>query len=458
MSYTGPNLGLESGFVDNQDGWGEPYNDAMRRVDALTNIAVTGVVSSLPGSPTNGDRYLLSPSAETNPNYVAVRVQGAWDYYPPGVVRLVFVASLGFSVWWNGSAWVNATVPTHASRHAPGGADALPWGTIHGFGTLAARPAASSSLEGYTYLAIDVHDGTLFRCSYVESTWTWVQSAPGVSQVASSGTLLIPPTSGAPDDSPSISGGHPVRFDPATRRLYVFQGANWYKTQMVISVPGLGAIDGIVGWWVANDSAVGGGSNLPSLIGRIGPTLDAVGASEPTIAAAAVNGKKAINFGSGQNLRVPTNPFAGATAGELFYVLKSGVSTSGTSEWNGPKWTTSTEAAHYPYPGPTNYLNLLRNTRVNFGMGGVDIGSWHVLRAQSNSNYRYQLNGVTVYDAATGAFAVQSIPLITGGGGDLQVAAVIAFDTSAKAGGVLTTDEYNDVKAWIFSEFGIALP
>jgi hypothetical protein len=295
----------------------------------------------------------------------------------------------------------------------------------------------------------------------VGATPTWVQINGTGGGGGGGGTVLIPATSGAPEDAPSISEGHPVRFDPTTRRLYVFEGTNWYKTQMLVSVPGLGAIEGIVGWWVANDSAVGGGSNLPSLVGRIGPTLDAVGASEPTIAAAAVNGKKAINFGStgsGQNLRVPTNPFSGATAGELFYVLKSGASPAGTGEWNGPKWTTSTEAGHYPYTGSTIYLNALRNTRVSFGFGGVDIGDWHVLRVQSNSSYKMQLNGVTVYDSATGAFAVQSIPLITGGAGDLQVAAVIAFDTSAKAGGVLTSDEYADVKAWILSEFGLTLP
>jgi hypothetical protein len=113
MSYEGPNLGLETGFVTDQDGWGEPYNEAMRRLDALTDRVALDVVEDLPGSPADGDRYLLSAAASENANKFAVRVEGAWSYYAPPLIQTIFVKSLGFWVRWESGAWVDQGVPAH---------------------------------------------------------------------------------------------------------------------------------------------------------------------------------------------------------------------------------------------------------------------------------------------------------------------------------------------------------
>lgn len=55
----------------------------------------------------------------------------------------------------------------HQSTHAPGGADALPWVSIHGYGNAASRPAASSSNVGYLYANTDTQ--TLQRSN--GTTW-----------------------------------------------------------------------------------------------------------------------------------------------------------------------------------------------------------------------------------------------------------------------------------------------
>lgn len=70
------------------------------------------------------------------------------------------------------------TPVAHASTHQWGGTDVLPWGTIHGRGTLAARPAASTA-GGYLYTATDVDGGTLYRSNSV----SWDQIAPGLSTI-----------------------------------------------------------------------------------------------------------------------------------------------------------------------------------------------------------------------------------------------------------------------------------
>lgn len=74
----------------------------------------------------------------------------------------------------NGTSWVQiASGVTHASHHAAGDSDALPWTTIHGGGALAGRPAAAATNSGYFYYATDT--GTM----YLSNGSTWLQVAPG---------------------------------------------------------------------------------------------------------------------------------------------------------------------------------------------------------------------------------------------------------------------------------------
>lgn len=63
----------------------------------------------------------------------------------------------------------------HASTHSPGASDPLPWATIHGIGTTAARPAASSANIGYLYANTDT--GTLQRSN--GSAWVDIATSGG---------------------------------------------------------------------------------------------------------------------------------------------------------------------------------------------------------------------------------------------------------------------------------------
>lgn len=54
----------------------------------------------------------------------------------------------------------------HASTHLPGGADALPWTTIHGEDNLANRPSAGAPNAGYLFRATD--SGIIYRSSGTE--------------------------------------------------------------------------------------------------------------------------------------------------------------------------------------------------------------------------------------------------------------------------------------------------
>lgn len=71
------------------------------------------------------------------------------------------------TMYWSrgGGLWFQfrdaAAIPAHQATHRAGGSDALPWTTILGFGTLAARPAAAAANAGYWYDATDTRQ--LFR-------------------------------------------------------------------------------------------------------------------------------------------------------------------------------------------------------------------------------------------------------------------------------------------------------
>lgn len=54
-----PGLGLRVGFQPNEDGWGDEYNEDLRRLSAVVQMSVLSRVSTLPSNPTIGDRYML---------------------------------------------------------------------------------------------------------------------------------------------------------------------------------------------------------------------------------------------------------------------------------------------------------------------------------------------------------------------------------------------------------------
>lgn len=57
-------LGLRSNFIEGSDGWGTNVNDNFKKIDALTQIGINGLVSVLPVSAPLGTRYILTTTGE----------------------------------------------------------------------------------------------------------------------------------------------------------------------------------------------------------------------------------------------------------------------------------------------------------------------------------------------------------------------------------------------------------
>lgn len=123
----------------------------------------SGILASRPGAST----------ANANSWYFATDDNGGTLYYSTG------------SGWTKVSKGLTEAPIAHAASHLGGGSDAISWGTIHQYGTLAARPAAASSNTGYLYFATDDQGGTLYR----SSGSTWNQIARGLTQAITSAMI-----------------------------------------------------------------------------------------------------------------------------------------------------------------------------------------------------------------------------------------------------------------------------
>lgn len=87
---TGPNLGLKYGWSDRESGYGTDLNADLKRLDALTQLSVKDKdAATPPGSPADGDRYIVAASPTGawtgHATHVAVwdAAASAWTFYTP---------------------------------------------------------------------------------------------------------------------------------------------------------------------------------------------------------------------------------------------------------------------------------------------------------------------------------------------------------------------------------------
>lgn len=84
-------------------------NDALRILDAITQLAVVSIASVPPGSPENGVRHIVagSPSGAfaSHANEIAAYQDGAWIFFTPREGWRAWNADSEALLIWNGSAW-----------------------------------------------------------------------------------------------------------------------------------------------------------------------------------------------------------------------------------------------------------------------------------------------------------------------------------------------------------------
>jgi len=82
-----PGLGLVAGYSPGENGWGTAMTNNLRMLSAIVQGKVLSRIADLPGSPTDGDIYMLSGTDDSNSEGltgdIALRDNGAWVYLTP---------------------------------------------------------------------------------------------------------------------------------------------------------------------------------------------------------------------------------------------------------------------------------------------------------------------------------------------------------------------------------------
>ena len=188
--------------------------------------------------------------------------------------------------------------------------------------------------------------------------------------------------------------------------------------------------------WLKADAGVEANSS-----GSVGTWLDQSGNSnnaaqivpggQPLLAPSALNGRPAVKFvNGGQNLSLP-NLMSGATAGEVFVVVKA----------NSPMPTTgrgllcfgSGTAAYYPNTAGEIVESFGSTTTYDVGLPPFTLASYALYNVSSQAGqWTARLDGVTLLSSTSNSVAFNTVPYIGSNGSvgfDGEVAEVIVYNS-----------------------------
>lgn len=99
-----PGLGLRAYWTVGSNDWETEHDPDTRLLSILCQCRAKSRVTNLPGSPANGDIYVI-PVGQTDENKIAARDNGAWVLIAPLEGFLVWIEDTNEFVYWSGSAW-----------------------------------------------------------------------------------------------------------------------------------------------------------------------------------------------------------------------------------------------------------------------------------------------------------------------------------------------------------------
>lgn len=99
-----PGLGLSAFWTVGSNNWEQQHDPDTRKISVLCQCSVLSRVTNLPGSPSNGDIYII-PVGQTDENKIAARDNGEWVLYTPIEGWLAFVKDQDLFYYYTGSAW-----------------------------------------------------------------------------------------------------------------------------------------------------------------------------------------------------------------------------------------------------------------------------------------------------------------------------------------------------------------
>jgi len=108
---TGPSLGLSYGWGYDEDNWNNGMDANLVKIDSLLNGYVkSSVLTTPPGSPIAGDKYIVPSGASGawngNTNKIALYISAGWTFYTPSKGWHVYDDNRKGYLTYDGSNWV----------------------------------------------------------------------------------------------------------------------------------------------------------------------------------------------------------------------------------------------------------------------------------------------------------------------------------------------------------------
>lgn len=100
-----PGLGLNGFWNLGEDGWNTGMDENLLVLSTLVQGSVLSRVTALPGSPSEGDRYIVPTGSGGTSNQIAVYDDGAWVYLVPQQGWLIYVIDVAEFRYWSGASW-----------------------------------------------------------------------------------------------------------------------------------------------------------------------------------------------------------------------------------------------------------------------------------------------------------------------------------------------------------------
>jgi len=117
MPTTGPNLGITHSWAEAESGWKAAMDANLKKLDALVQLSVKSYsVSTPPGSPSNGHRYIvgISPTGawtgHTNDVAVWESAASAWTFYVPKTGWFSYVEDTTEFVKYVSGSWASTGI------------------------------------------------------------------------------------------------------------------------------------------------------------------------------------------------------------------------------------------------------------------------------------------------------------------------------------------------------------
>ncbi|TCO82168.1 fibronectin type III domain protein [Chthoniobacter flavus] len=249
-------------------------------------------------------------------------------------------------------------------------------------------------------------------------TWDWVSATATVTYVVerkqgAAGTYAqVGTTTGAStylDDS--VTAGAEYFYHVYATDI---GGVSGYSTETGVSMPmtegGGVSVSGMKLWLMADGALSSPVADLTDYSGNGNDAVQSLGANRPTLVTNALNGKPVVHFSgaSSQYLTLP-NLMSGATAGEVFAVLRSASTTGATGLWklgsDGWSWYSYTDGRIEGDFGTTSGLWE--------GVPPQSILQYQIYEAASQTGlYQSWINGAPIFETTSNTVAFTTAPLI----------------------------------------------